>query len=202
MAEKSNRADADRMLGAYRDNESVLKAFLRRFTNNSHDVEDICQETVLRALEAVRSREILEPGPFLFGVARNIVRNNFAKKSRNLIDFVTDFSPDEYVSETPSPEQALDEQQRLLLFGEALASLPAQCKQVFVLKKVHGHSHKEIARMLHISVSTVEKHAAMGLKRCSDFVTRQAGRDARAAQMAVVVHPAGGARMREGRDST
>ena len=64
MAEKSNRADADRMLGAYRDNESVLKAFLRRFTNNSHDVEDICQETVLRALEAVRSREILEPGPF------------------------------------------------------------------------------------------------------------------------------------------
>ena len=115
---------------------------------------------------------------------------------------MTDFSPDEYVSETPSPEQALDEQQRLLLFGEALASLPAQCQQVFVLKKVHGHSHKEIARMLHISVSTVEKHAAMGLKRCSDFVTRQAGRDARAAQMAVVVHPAGGARMREGRDST
>ena len=55
---------------------------------------------------------------------------------------------------------------------------PPQCQKVFVLKKVHGYSHKEIAKELEISISTVEKHAASGLKRCSEYMElHQAGID-------------------------
>ena len=41
------------------------------------------------------------------------------------------------------------------------------------MKKVYGYSHKEIAGKLDISVSTVEKHVATGLKRCSEEVMRR-----------------------------
>ncbi|MCB1674664.1 MAG: helix-turn-helix domain-containing protein [Halioglobus sp.] len=62
----------------------------------------------------------------------------------------------------------------MLLFTEAAKTLPAQCQRVFLLKRVYGYSHKEIARELGISISTVEKHAAAGLKRCLEYMTRHA----------------------------
>lgn len=151
----------------------MLKGFLRRFVSNDHDIEDICQETVTRALEAERSREIKEPRAFLFGVARNVVRKRLDKQSRSLIDFVGDFSADYVESDEPSLEQQLDERQRMLIFMESVATLPRQCQRVFVLKKVYGYRHKEIAAKLGISISTVEKHAAAGLKRCMDEMEKR-----------------------------
>ncbi len=174
---KQNR-EALRIFGVFQENESILKRFLRRFTSSRQDVEDICQETVLRALEAEQSRQIQEPRAFLFGVARNIVRKDLDKKSRSLIDFVEDFAPQEYPVEEPSLEEQLDAHQRMILFGQAVATLPSQCQKVFLMKKVHGYSHKEIARKLDISVSTVEKHASAGLKRCSDYMARHLEREA------------------------
>lgn len=167
--------EASRVFGVFQENESVLKRFLRRFTSSQQDVEDICQETVLRALEAEKSRQIREPRAFLFGVARNIVRKDLDKKSRALVDFVEDFASQEYAADEPSIEDCLDARQRMILFGQAVATLPGQCQRVFLMKKVHGYSHKEIARKLDISVSTVEKHASSGLKRCSDYMTQHLG---------------------------
>jgi len=42
------------------------------------------------------------------------------------------------------------------------------------MRKVHGLSHKEISERLNISVSTVEKHVASGLLRCSVYL-RESG---------------------------
>ena len=155
-----------RLLEEYLGNESRLKAYLRRFIHDRHEIEDICQETILRSLEAVRTRDIREPGPFLFGVARNIVRKEFERKSRALIDFVSDFTPDDHAVDGIFDDQ-MAQSERLILLGETISKLPPQCQRVFVMKKVYGYSHKEIAKMLDIAVSTVEKHAATGLKRCS-----------------------------------
>ena len=127
----------------------------------------------MRSLEAVKSRKIQEPGPFLFGVARNIVRKQFERKSRALIDFVSDFTPDDYAEDAVNLDDRMDEQQRLVLYGEAISRLPPQCQKVFVMKKVYGYSHKEISSELNISVSTIEKHVATGLKRCSEELTER-----------------------------
>ncbi len=158
---------------AFQSSESILKGFLRHFMASAHDIEDICQETVTRALEAQRSREIEEPRAFLFGVARNLVRKQLDRQSRSLIDFVSDFSSKDLRSNEPSVEQNLDGRQRMMMFTESVATLPSQCQRVFILKKVYGYSHKEIAAKLKISVSTVEKHAAAGLKRCMDEMEKR-----------------------------
>ena len=58
-------------------------------------------------------------------------------------------------------------------FCEAVRQLPEQCRRVFVLKKVYGYSQREIAKELNLSESTVEKHVALGVRRCADFMQRQ-----------------------------
>ena len=50
--------------------------------------------------------------------------------------------------------------------------LPVQCRRVFVLKKVYSYSQKEIAEELGISEKSVEKHMALGLQRCRDYMER------------------------------
>ena len=100
------------------------------------------------------------------------MRKKLDKDSKTIIDFVEDFTPQEYVTNEPSIEDDIDSRKQMLIFTEAVATLPQQCQRVFVLKKVYGHSHKEIARQLGISTSTVEKHVATGLKRCSEYIQK------------------------------
>ncbi|MEE9272085.1 MAG: RNA polymerase sigma factor [Robiginitomaculum sp.] len=162
-----------RIFKVFQENETIIKGFLRRYTSNQHDIEDITQETILRALHAEKIKKIREPRAFIFGVAKNIARKHLEKKSRSLINFIEDFSEKEYISnETPVDDQ-VDARQRMMVFWEAVTTLPPQCQKVFVLKRVYGYSHKEIAKKLKISVSTVEKHAASGLKRCSEFMEKK-----------------------------
>ena len=102
-----------RLLKAFREHESQIRGYLRRFTDSGNDIDDICQETMLRSLEAAEDREILHPGAFLFGIARNLVRKRFERKSRSLIDTIADFSPDDYVANVRPLDDIMDEQEPL-----------------------------------------------------------------------------------------
>jgi len=157
-----------RIFNAYIAAESALKRFVQRSISSAHDVDDICQETVARALEAERSRKIEQPNAFLFGIARNVIRKRLDKQSRSVIEFVDDFSSREYFAQGATAEETLDARQQKLLLMEAVATLPPQCQRVFVMKKLYGYTHKEIAVSLGISISTVEKHIAAGFRRCMD----------------------------------
>lgn len=157
----------------FREQEAALRRFLRRISPSASDIDDIAQETILRALQAEKERDILQPKAYLYTIARNVVRDAMDKKSRSVIDFIEDFAPETVSSNEPLVEDQVDGRQRMLLFWEAVATLPEQCQQVFVLKKVYGYSHAEISRQLGISVSTTEKHVAAGLRRCSDFLDRR-----------------------------
>lgn len=158
------------VFAAFRDSEPVLRALLRRIAPSSHDIDDITQETILRALQAEKEREIKEPRAYLFSIARNVVRDALDRKSRSIIDFIEDFGEETVLLDEPLADEQVDSRQRMVLFWEAVATLPEQCRQVFILKKVYGHSHQEISKRLGISISTTEKHAAAGLRRCSEFL--------------------------------
>lgn len=159
-----------RIFKVFIENETLIKRFLRRYSSNAHDIDDISQETILRALKAEQNKEIREPKAFLFGVAKNIARKSLEKKSKSLIDFIEDFGEKEYLSNEPTIDAQIEGREKLLVFWKAVANLPPQCQKVFVLKKVHGYSHKQIAKYLDISISTVEKHAASGLLKCLDYI--------------------------------
>ncbi len=167
---KSSAPKITPMMAAFVDSESVIRKFLRRFTSNHHDIEDYTQETILRALKAEQNNTIDEPRAYLFGIAKNVARRDIARKSKNIIGFIEDLAAKEYVSNEPSLEESIGERERMTIFAHAVASLPAQCQKVFILKKVYGYSHKEISKKMGISTSTTEKHVATGLKKCNKFI--------------------------------
>ena len=65
-----------------------------------------------------------------------------------------------------SPHASHDQGQRLEMLERALAELPVACRDSFLLRKLEGLSHVQIAERLNISRSLVEKHIVNAMKHC------------------------------------
>ncbi len=157
----------------FQANKGLIASVLRRFRLSQIDIADLTQETILRALEAEKRTEINEPRRFLVGIAKNVARAELERRAKMTTSLLDDFDPDSYVSDEPAVDDAVDARARMQVFGAAVATLPPQCQRVFLLKHVYGASHKEIADKLDIALSTVEKHVALGLKRCREEMIRE-----------------------------
>jgi RNA polymerase sigma-70 factor (ECF subfamily) len=131
----------------------------------------VAQESYLRAFDAQQSgEELRSPKAFLFRIAKNIALNELGRKSRQLTDYIEDSAQPDVLGADSSAEERVIAQERLTLYCQAVATLPPQCRRAFLLRKVYGLSHKDIGEQLGISVSTVEKHIASGLLRCSLYL--------------------------------
>jgi RNA polymerase sigma factor (sigma-70 family) len=160
------------MLRAFLENERGLKRFLGRFLPRAHDVDDVAQETFLRAFAAETDQDVRDPKAFLYKVARNLALNERARLSTRLTGSIEDF-PDPSVlgqKDQVTGEQVMEGREMLAIFADAVSRLPDQCRKVFLLRKVQGLSQREVAAQLGISESTVEKHVAAGLVRCVDHL--------------------------------
>ena len=134
------------------------------------DIEDIAQEAFLRAYTVERSRPIEQPKSFLFRIAKHLALSQLTRKSRQITQYIEDSDESEVIQLESSAEEETSAHQILGLHCEAVAGLSPQCRQVYVLRKVHGFSHKEIAAELGIAVSTVEKHLIKAVEQCDRYV--------------------------------
>jgi len=159
---------------AYLKNESALRAFISRFVNKAPDIEDISQEAFLRAFKAEKKTEIHNPRAFLFRTARNVALNELTRKSNILTDYIEENCSLDVIATTKAVDEQFDDKQKFKLFCSAVTDLPPKCQRVFIMRKVYGFSHKEIAKALGISTSTVEKHVATGLLRCRGYMRENA----------------------------
>lgn len=170
--ETAKQAKSLRGLSAvFLEHQSALKRFIARFFSRPQDVEDVVQEAYLRAFGAVKSGEdVRSPKAFLFRIAKNVALNELATKSRRLTDYIEDSTAQDVIDKGSSAEDQVMGQEKLAMFCGAVASLPEQSRRAFLMRKVYGLSHKEISERLGISISTVEKHVASGLLRCSAYL--------------------------------
>jgi len=148
----------------------LLKRYLARFINQPQDIEDIMHETFLRSYLAEINTKIKHPKAFLFKTAKNLALNHLDKCSYRLVDYIEDLSTLEVLVDDISIETRVHSHEQLLTFCRAVSTLPLQCRKSFILRKVYGYSHKEVAEQLGISVSTVEKHLAHGLLKCNEYM--------------------------------
>ena len=152
---------------AFLEHNSFLKKFLGSFLTTQQDIEDVAQEAYLRAYITEQRETIEQPKAFLFKVAKNLALTKLAKKSRQITDYIEE-AGHTAIQQTEAPSDLeLEAQQCFGLYCEAVASLPEKCRQVFLLRKVHGLSHRDIAGRLNLSVSSVEKYLRQGILACS-----------------------------------
>lgn len=153
-----------------------IKNYLYRFFHSRHDIEDVLQDTYIRAVEAERVNRIHAPKAFLYKVAKNLALNYHSHASRKLTDYLDNLEEmdalDGKIEKQPLDHQ-IEQENRFVQFCNAVKRLSPQCKRAFVLNKVYGLSHKEIAEQLEISPRTVEKHLEKGLLMCRDYMQRK-----------------------------
>ena len=171
MRRKSTRPpDNSAIHDAYTRHQAALKRFISRFLPNSYDIDDVSQETFLRAFTAEKSKEIEQPKSFLFRIAKHVALTQLTKKSRQITDYLEDFEDSEVLLTEDTVEDELMARETLGIHCEAVAGLPPQCRRVYLMRKVYGMTHKDIAGQLGIAVSTVEKHLMKGVEQCDRYV--------------------------------
>jgi RNA polymerase sigma factor (sigma-70 family) len=164
MADERRRRLLDQIFG-YR---TALLRYLRKFTAGAEDVEDLVQEAYVRVCALPDGQAVDSPRALLFRIARNLAVDRARQKAAHATDDVADFEPLNVSSEEAEPDEQVDLRRRFESFCAAVDSLPPLCRRVFVLRKVYQLSHAEIAQVLGLSHSTIEKHVAKGLVRCRD----------------------------------
>ena len=137
------------------------------------EIEDIVQETYVRVYQIENKDKITDFPSFLLKTARNLALDHVKRAESRLVVSVEEFEgaeigKTEWLSDRTFDQVASDEE--FSQFCEAVRMLPVQCRRAFVLKKVYGSSQREIAREMNVSESTVEKHIAQGIKRCTQFM--------------------------------
>ena len=172
MPAPDNKTKLPGIYGTFLNSESALKRYLRRFFYRSEDIDDMAQETFLRAYKYTQDRDIAFPKAYLFQVAKSVAMKELTRKTRKLTDYLEEAcEPDP--DHDNGPELDTSAEQTLSLFCEAIAELPPQCRRVFLMRKYQAMSYREIASTLNISVSAVEQHITIGIKRCKEYTDQQ-----------------------------
>lgn len=148
--------------------------FLRVLARRLGDM-DLAEETLQDAVihyERAAQKEIIEnPEAYLMQIALNIavdrIRQDASRRKREGRWFET-HAPSrvgsEYVSATPSPDQALIWKQELNRLSLHIDELSPQVRKAFFLHKIQGFSHSDTAAEMGLSKSTVEKHIMKAMR--------------------------------------
>jgi len=161
---------------AFLESHAFLQRFLARFFSDRQDIEDVAQEAFLRAYIAEQKKDIEQPKAYLFRIAKNLALTKLTKKSKKITDYLEECSASVVIECGAAADCEVEAQQTLGLYCEAVAALPEKCRQVFLLRKVHGLAHKEIAEHMSLSVSSVEKYLLRGILECKTFVQEHESR--------------------------
>jgi RNA polymerase sigma factor (sigma-70 family) len=164
---------------AFLECSTVLKKFLARFLRCRQDVEDVAQETYLRAYLAEQREPIEQPKAFLFHIAKNLALTRLTQKSRQITDYIEEAGATVVLETAAGTDEELEAQQCLDLYCAAVATLPEKCRQVYLYRKVHGLSHKDIGERMGLSISSVEKYLRQGILACEAHLRQHEGAPAR-----------------------
>ena len=127
---------------------------VRRLLTHRADAEECFQETFLAALELWRRAPVRSPRALLQRVATaraiDRLRQRYRETSRHPVERSTDAT-----DPAPSPPDRAATAELAEAVRAALANLPAQQADVFCLHCLEGHSYREVADALGVSIDAV-----------------------------------------------
>ena len=127
----------------------------RWLTRNERDAEDVVQESYLRAFRFFAGFRGGDARAWLMRIVRNTCYT-WLHANRPLQE-ATEFDETLFSSDprTPSPEEAVLRNDRGAVVRTALETLPANFREVLILRELEGLSYKEIAEITGMPAGTV-----------------------------------------------
>jgi RNA polymerase sigma-70 factor (ECF subfamily) len=153
--------------------DASLKAYLRGAFPAVRDLDDVVQESYLRIWKSRAAAPIQCAKAFLFTVARRLALDFIRRSHRSPVVFVKDLAELFVLDVTSNAREAASTTEEIQILVEAIESLPARCREIFVLCHVEGYSQQEVARRLALSENTVAVQSARGLQRCEKFLRQR-----------------------------
>ncbi len=149
--------------------ETDLRGWLHTRFPTLEDVDDLVQDSYRRMLLARASGSIACPRAYIFVTARNLALNQL-RHSKYLSPRLTDDAVSRVVDDAIPIPETVAHAGDLQLLTRAIQSLPNRCRQVITLRKIYGLSQKQVAKRLDITENTVEAQAAIGFRKCMEYV--------------------------------
>lgn len=147
--------------------EGRYLALARRFSTggraDGNEAADLVHDVYARILSAKGWRFIDDPRAYVMTMVRNLGIQKLRRARIITLESVASIEATRQIGETPDPFDETAGRQRLRLALKAMQDLPARCREVVELRRLHDLSSRDIAGRLGLSLSTVEKRLARGM---------------------------------------
>ena len=153
-------------------NESVFERVYNTYAKDLHDYlyykygeqygpDDKTQEAFIKLWDNCSKVTFSKAKSFLFTIASNMMLNEI--KHQKVVLKHRQVKPRSYTNETP--EYILEKEEYLKRYQNALANLKDEQRAAFLLNKVEGKKHQEIAEMLGVTRKVVEHRIYSAVKQ-------------------------------------
>jgi RNA polymerase sigma factor (sigma-70 family) len=159
----------DRLTRSFLEARDDLLRFLRR-RGRQRAAEDIVQTVWLKLRERGDSQSWQEPRAVLFTTAANLGTDNHRRENAAQRAISREAVLAESATPGPDPEAQADAVGQLERLSAALEQLPEPCRQAFLLNRLEGLTHAQIATQLGVSTKTVQRHIEKALRACVEVL--------------------------------
>jgi len=143
----------------------------RWLTGNSSDAEDVVQDAALRAFRGIKSFGAVNARAWSLTIVRNTAYSWLMKNRPKAVVFADDLSVAEQQElEREGPQRTrMETPEEIVIFRtdadevqRALAQLPAQFREVIVLREMNQLNYRDIAEITNVPIGTVMSRLSRG----------------------------------------
>ena len=165
---KDDRNDFDEVFLPYLPEAYRLAQWL---SGNASDAEDIVQEAAIRAFRGIKGFGAVNARAWSLTIVRNTALSWLTKNRPRTVTYINDLNPSEqqelehvglHGTKVETPEEAVLFKADAEQLQKALAQLPAQFREVLVLREINQMNYRDIAEITNAPIGTVMSRLSRG----------------------------------------
>ena len=143
--------------------EPVFLTHARRFCVNAEDAADLVQDVYAKLFGLETWRGLSNPRAYTLTMVRNLAIQRLRRARIVNIRQIAGLDAADLTDETPDAQHQTIDREQLRRLLKAVERLPDRCRQIVIMRRFEEKSPQEIARVLGLSLSTLEKRLARGM---------------------------------------
>ncbi len=168
LIQRAKSGDFEAFMTLVADQQSKIYHLALKMTGNAQDAEDVVQETLLKAIDKIdQFRGESAFGTWLYSIALNQTRAILSKEKHSDLKPVEAYLPPDHSSndsdkasgklfEWKDPHKLLEQSELRGQINIALANLPIQYREAFLLRYYEELPIKEVAKLIGESVAATK----------------------------------------------